>query len=78
MLLVPVFVTVDGPLHVGGAVALVETLLGRNPQSEALATVLLSSYVHMTNNRLGVAILDEIYLSYLIQQSLTRPRVEAG
>lgn len=45
---------------------------------EALATVLLSSYVHMTNNRLGVAILDEIYLSYLIQQSLTRPRVEAG
>lgn len=32
----------------------------------ALASVLLSSYVHMTNNRLGVAILDEIYLSYLI------------
>lgn len=28
--------------------------------------VVLSSYVHMTNNRLGVAILDEIYLSYLV------------
>lgn len=32
----------------------------------AFLPVLLSSYVHMTNNRLGVAILDEIYLSYLI------------
>ena len=39
---------------------------------EALATVLLSSYIHMTNNRLGVAILDEIYISYLIQQLLER------
>ncbi|NDL60168.1 thiopeptide-type bacteriocin biosynthesis protein [Phytoactinopolyspora mesophila] len=37
---------------------------------EALATVLLSSYIHMTNNRLGVAILDEIYLSYLVERAL--------
>ncbi|MFG3257278.1 thiopeptide-type bacteriocin biosynthesis protein [Streptomyces sp. NPDC048172] len=37
---------------------------------DALATVLLSSYIHMTNNRLGVAILDEIYLSYLIERAL--------
>lgn len=37
---------------------------------EALATVLLSSYIHMTNNRLGVAILDEIYLSFLIESIL--------
>ncbi len=36
----------------------------------AVHAVLLSSYVHMTNNRLGVAILDEIYLSYLIARSL--------
>ena len=37
---------------------------------EARATVLLSSYIHMTNNRFGVAILDEIYLSYLIERAL--------
>lgn len=37
---------------------------------ETLATVLMSSYIHMTNNRLGVAILDEIYLSYLIERAL--------
>lgn len=37
---------------------------------EGLATVLLSSYIHMTNNRFGVAILDEIYLSYLIEKAL--------
>ncbi|MGH3899768.1 MAG: thiopeptide-type bacteriocin biosynthesis protein [Pseudonocardiaceae bacterium] len=37
---------------------------------EALATVLLSSYIHMTNNRLGIAILDEIYLSYLVERAL--------
>ncbi|WP_116950971.1 thiopeptide-type bacteriocin biosynthesis protein [Jiangella endophytica] len=41
---------------------------------DALATVLLSSYVHMTNNRLGVAILDEIYLSYLIERALAPDR----
>lgn len=40
---------------------------------EALATVLLSSYIHMTNNRLGAAILDEIYLSYLIER-VTAPQ----
>ncbi|GAB1820104.1 thiopeptide-type bacteriocin biosynthesis protein [Herbidospora sp. RD11066] len=38
---------------------------------EELAAVLLSSYIHMTNNRLGAAILDEIYLSYLIERVLT-------
>jgi hypothetical protein len=32
--------------------------------------VLLSSYMHMTNNRLGVSILDEIYLSYVIRKAL--------
>ncbi|WP_214105607.1 thiopeptide-type bacteriocin biosynthesis protein [Acrocarpospora catenulata] len=37
---------------------------------EELATVLLSSYIHMTNNRIGAAILDEIYLSYLIERVL--------
>lgn len=37
--------------------------------------VVLSSYVHMTNNRLGVAILDEIYLSYLICASATSQQV---
>lgn len=32
--------------------------------------ILLSSYIHMTNNRLGVSILDEIYLSYILQLAL--------
>lgn len=36
---------------------------------DALA-VLLSSYVHMSNNRLGISILDEIYLSYLTVKAL--------
>ncbi|HVB62266.1 MAG TPA: thiopeptide-type bacteriocin biosynthesis protein [Ktedonobacteraceae bacterium] len=31
---------------------------------------LLSSYIHMTNNRLGAAIYDEIYLSYLLKRAL--------
>ena len=45
---------------------------GREPIADpvARAAVLLSSYIHMTNNRLGVAILDEIYLSYLIERAL--------
>lgn len=43
---------------------------------EGLAAVVLSSYIHMTNNRLGSAILDEIYLSYLIER-VTQP-VEAS
>ncbi|GAB3137375.1 thiopeptide-type bacteriocin biosynthesis protein [Micromonospora sonneratiae] len=37
---------------------------------ETAFTVLLSSYVHMTNNRLGASILDEIYLSYLMGRAL--------
>ncbi|QBD82992.1 lantibiotic biosynthesis protein [Ktedonosporobacter rubrisoli] len=32
--------------------------------------ILLGSYVHMTNNRLGVLILDEIYLAYLQRRAL--------
>ncbi|GIH72232.1 hypothetical protein Mth01_44850 [Sphaerimonospora thailandensis] len=40
------------------------------PRGGDLAAILLSSYIHMTNNRLGAAILDEIYLSYLIERIL--------
>lgn len=36
----------------------------------AALAIVLSSYVHMTNNRLGVSILDEIYLSYVIVKAL--------
>ena len=32
--------------------------------------VLLSSYIHMTNNRLGTMIPDEIYLAYLMRRAL--------
>jgi Lantibiotic biosynthesis dehydratase C-term len=31
---------------------------------------LLGSYVHMTNNRLGLSITQEIYLAYLLKRSL--------
>lgn len=33
-------------------------------------SILLTSYIHMTNNRLGVSITDEIYLAYLMQRAL--------
>jgi len=39
--------------------------------------VLLSSFVHMTNNRLGVSILDEIYVSYVLRRAILTA-VEAG
>jgi len=32
--------------------------------------LLLTSYTHMTNNRLGVSILDEVYLSFLLVRAL--------
>ncbi|HEY0168650.1 MAG TPA: lantibiotic dehydratase C-terminal domain-containing protein [Jatrophihabitans sp.] len=37
---------------------------------QAALAIVLSSYVHMTNNRLGISILDEIYLSYVIVKGL--------
>ena len=40
---------------------------------DAALNILLSSYIHMTNNRLGVSILDEVYLSYLIRRALEKP-----
>lgn len=45
-------------------------LRGGVEDPEAALAVLLSSYVHMTNNRIGVSILDEIYLSYIIRRAL--------
>ena len=39
VLLVPVFVTVDGPFHVGGAVALIELLLGHPSRAPELTTL---------------------------------------
>jgi hypothetical protein len=32
--------------------------------------LLLSNYIHMTNNRLGVSILDETYLAYVMRRAL--------
>ena len=45
---------------------------------DAAMSVLLSSYIHMTNNRLGVSILDEIYLSYLMRNALLDELKPAG
>ncbi len=39
--------------------------------------ILLTSYIHMTNNRLGVLIQDEIYLSYVISKVLGVDQVVA-
>jgi hypothetical protein len=33
--------------------------------------LLLNGYVHMTNNRLGVSIVDEIYLAYVLKRAFT-------
>ncbi|WP_330234958.1 thiopeptide-type bacteriocin biosynthesis protein [Streptomyces sp. NBC_00566] len=44
---------------------------GAVPDPEDALAIVLSSYVHMTNNRLGVSILDEIYLSYVICKALS-------
>ncbi|WP_165521730.1 thiopeptide-type bacteriocin biosynthesis protein [Micromonospora zingiberis] len=45
---------------------------------DAVVPILLSSYLHMTNNRLGVSILDEIYLSYLMRTALLDELAPAG
>ncbi|MEU6574771.1 thiopeptide-type bacteriocin biosynthesis protein [Streptomyces sp. NPDC046805] len=44
---------------------------GAVPDPQDALAIVLSSYVHMTNNRLGVSILDEIYLSYVICKALS-------
>ncbi|WP_069813260.1 thiopeptide-type bacteriocin biosynthesis protein [Streptomyces sp. TP-A0874] len=51
---------------------------GARPTPQAALSILLSSYVHMTNNRLGVSILDEIYLSYVIGKALAEPVLEGA
>lgn len=45
---------------------------GRDPVTDtgSALRILLSSYVHMANNRLGVGIPDEIYVSYILQRTL--------
>lgn len=43
---------------------------GSVPDPQDALAIVLSSYVHMTNNRLGVSILDEIYLSYVMNRAL--------
>ena len=45
-------------------------LRGEIDDPEIALVILLSGYLHMTNNRLGVSILDEIYLSYLVARAL--------
>jgi Lantibiotic biosynthesis dehydratase C-term len=45
---------------------------GDGPESpttdlDTVLTMLLSSFVHMTNNRLGLSIVDETYLSYVLR-----------
>ena len=44
---------------------------------DVVLQILLTSYIHMTNNRLGVQIQDEVYLSYLISKALGTPQERA-
>ena len=37
---------------------------------ENTVRVILESYIHMTNNRLGISNYDEIYLAYFIYKNL--------
>ena len=37
---------------------------------EGALTIALSSYIHMSNNRLGISILDEVYISYMVCRAL--------
>lgn len=39
-------------------------------------SMLASPYLHMTNNRLGVTVRDEAYLSYVLARALDRPAAE--
>jgi thiopeptide-type bacteriocin biosynthesis protein len=52
------------------AAGLLEFSRGPVTDVDGALSVLLSSYVHMTNNRLGVSILDEIYVSYVLRKAL--------
>jgi hypothetical protein len=61
-------------LRGAGRIALAGRDGGPPPSDPAsVSMLLLSSYLHMTNNRLGLAINDEIYISYLIERALSEP-----
>jgi|SRR5579863_1520390 len=42
----------------------------RNQDTKNVYHILLNSYIHMTNNRLGVTIPHEVYLAFLLKQAL--------
>ena len=44
---------------------------GKAEDPDTALTTLLTSYIHMTNNRLGASVPDEIYLSYLLRRALS-------
>jgi thiopeptide-type bacteriocin biosynthesis protein len=45
----------------------------------AAARSIVPSYIHMTNNRLGISVADEAYLAHLIRRTLSAPaEAEAG
>jgi thiopeptide-type bacteriocin biosynthesis protein len=40
------------------------------------SSLLLSSYIHMTNNRLGISIPEESYIAFLIQSTINKPALK--
>src|SRR6185436_2674468 len=53
--------------HDAGALALVPAAA----TAAAARAQLLGSYLHMTNNRLGLGIPDEVYLAFLLEQGMS-------
>lgn len=58
-------------------------LLSRGPEMplstwELAVQSIVSSYVHMMNNRLGITIQEEAYLAYLIARAMEKPAEEAA
>jgi hypothetical protein len=40
--------------------------------------VLLTSYIHMTDNRMGISIVDEIYLAHVLRRAVLDVLVPAA
>ncbi len=59
-----VALTDNGRVTVGGQVV---------PSYLAAASAIIPSYIHMTNNRLGISVADEAYLAHLIERTLNSP-----
>lgn len=56
--------------HMHRAHAEAQLTLGESPQHDSPLWFLYESYIHMSNNRLGIRRMDEPFLAYILHQSL--------